>query len=84
VKFGTILLEPHTSNSDADLAYLTAVTAAAYIRLGQLAPARNLLKEQWSQIRQPGIYEFPLVNLIALTQAGGSGSPHGWAPARPK
>ena len=69
VRLGTILLGQHVSNSEADLAYLTTVTAAAYIRMGQVAQARSLLKEQMRRTHQMGLYEFALVDLMALTQA---------------
>jgi len=57
-------------NSPADLTYLATVTAAAYIQMGQIAPAHHLLQEQWSRIDHPGLYHLALVNLLALTQTG--------------
>ena len=80
VRLGTILLGPQVSNSETDLAYLTTVAAAAYIRIGQVAQARSLLKEQLSRTHQLGLYEFPLVDLVALTQTDGPGSSSQMSP----
>jgi hypothetical protein len=69
-KFGTDLLGRQASNSGADLAYLSTVTAAAYIRMGQIAPAHNLLEEHWDKIDHSGPYRLSLFSLRA--QSGGA------------
>jgi spermidine synthase len=70
VKFGTDLLARQAPNSGADLAYLTTITVAAYIQMGQIAQAHRLLEEQWSKFDHSGLYRIPLLNLLALTQSG--------------
>jgi spermidine synthase len=56
--------------TESDLAYLTTVTAAAYIRMGQVAQARDILKEQTKKLDRSESYWFPLLDLLALTQSG--------------
>ena len=75
VKFGTDLLGQKTSNSQADLPYLTTVIASAYIQLGQIAQAHRVLEEQWGKFDHSGPYRLPLLILLALTQPGSTGSP---------
>jgi spermidine synthase len=65
VKFGTDLLERQASNSKADLAYLSTVTAAAYIHMGQIAQAHHLLEQQWEKLDHSGLYRIPLLSLLA-------------------
>ena len=72
VKLGTELLGQQASNSEHDLAYLTTVTAAAYVRLGQIAQARSLLQLQWRRFNHGGQFEFALRDLWALTRSVGS------------
>jgi spermidine synthase len=72
VQFGTELLGSDTSSSAADLAYLTTVTAAAYVRMGDMAQARSLLQAQWSRIDHTGQFELALRELRALTQSAGT------------
>jgi spermidine synthase len=74
VKFGSELLKTQAPTSEADLAYLTTVTAAAYIHMGQIEQAHNLLAEQLSKLDHSGEYYFPLLNLQALAQAGRPGA----------
>ena len=69
VKFGTELLGSHPSNSDDDLAYLTTVTAAAEVRMGEIAQARSLLQAQRPRLNHPGQFDLPLRELAALTQS---------------
>jgi spermidine synthase len=66
-KFGADLLG-QAPNSGADLAYLTTVTAAAYIQMGQTAPAHHLLEEQWNKFDHSGSYRISLLSLLALSQ----------------
>jgi hypothetical protein len=68
VKFGTDLLDSKAPSSGADLAYLTTVTAAARVQMGQSAQAHSLLEEQWSRCDHSGQYRVPLLTLVALTQ----------------
>ncbi|MFI4868572.1 MAG: spermidine synthase [Steroidobacterales bacterium] len=71
VKFGTALLAAHPSESD-DSAYLTTITAAALLRMGQTAQARNLLQAQASRPRHAGQFDLALRDLRALTRPGGA------------
>jgi spermidine synthase len=74
VKWGTVLLEPDVSNSEGDLAYLTTVTAAAYIRMGQPERAHSLLQQQLNRFNHAGQYDFPLLSLLLLTQSPNPGA----------
>ncbi len=74
MKFGTELLKTQAPNSRTDAAYLTTVTAAAYIHMGQIAKAHSLLEEQLSRLDRAGQYRFALLNLLALTQPGRPGT----------
>ena len=74
VKFAAELLKTQAPTSEADLAYLTTVTAAAYIHMGQIEQAHNLLAEQSIRLDHSGEYHFPLLNLQALTQADPPGA----------
>jgi predicted membrane-bound spermidine synthase len=72
VKYGMTLLEPQTRYVGDDLAYLTTVTAAAYVRMGQIAQARNLLQLRSTGYNSVGRFDLPIRELAALTRAGGS------------
>jgi len=72
VKLGNDLLGAHASNSDNDIAYLTTVTAAAYVGMGEIAQARLLLQEQWRRFNHAGQFELALRELQALTRSAGS------------
>jgi len=67
VKFGTDLLGQKATNLQADLPYLTTVTASAYIQMGQIQQAHRLLEEQWNKFDHSGPYRLPLLILLALT-----------------
>ena len=67
-KFGRDLIGSLAPITEADLAYLTTVTAAANIRMGQLELARSVLKEQLKKLNPSESYWFPLSNLLALTE----------------
>jgi hypothetical protein len=66
------------SSQRRHLAYLTTVTAAAYIRMGEVDLARGLLNEQSSKLNPSESYWFPLQNLLAFTK---SGQPEALVPA---
>jgi spermidine synthase len=68
VKFGTDLLGPDSSASADQLAYLTTVTVAALVRLGEIEQARNLLQAQWGRFDHAGQFDLALRDLRALTQ----------------
>jgi predicted membrane-bound spermidine synthase len=68
VKSGTELIGAQTPQSENELAYLTTVTAAAYLHLGQVDGARNLLQAQLGRIRQAGQFDLALRDLLALTR----------------
>ena len=77
VQLGSELLgsQPSASAPTAsagDLAYLTTVTAAAYIRMGEIAQARSLLQAQWRRIDHAGQFDLALRELLALTQSAGT------------
>jgi spermidine synthase len=69
VKFGNDLIESRAPITEADLAYITTITATAYIRMGQVALARSLLKEQSKKLDRSESYWFPLLSLLALSQS---------------
>jgi spermidine synthase len=68
VKFGTELLGTQPADSAADLAYLTTVTAAAHVHLGEMAQARSLLEEQWRRFNHAGQFDLALRDLLALAR----------------
>jgi hypothetical protein len=68
VKFGGELIGPQTPDAENQLAYLTTVTAAAYLRLGEVAGARGLLQAQVGRIRHPGQFDLALRDLLAQTR----------------
>jgi predicted membrane-bound spermidine synthase len=72
VRFGTMLLERKTVGSAEELSYLTTVTAAAYVRMGEIEQARSVLQAQWFQFNHTGKFEFALRELHALTLPGAS------------
>jgi len=72
VRFGTLLLGQPSANSAEELAYLSTVTAAAYVRMGEPEQARNLLQAQLHRFNQAGQFDFALRELVALTQLTGS------------
>jgi predicted membrane-bound spermidine synthase len=76
-KSGTELLRSPSSKPADDAAYLTTVSAAAYVRLGDIAQARSLLKAQWPRIGHAGRFEFALRDLLALTGGLPDESPTG-------
>jgi hypothetical protein len=73
VQWGTELLASRASISDDDAAYLTTVTAAALVRLGERARARELLQAQWSRFDHAGQFDLALRELLALTRSAGTG-----------
>jgi spermidine synthase len=70
VRYGTELLASRTPISQGDLAYLSTVTAAGYVQMGQIAQGRSLLQEQLKKLSGLGPYEFPVLDLLALTRPG--------------
>jgi hypothetical protein len=68
VRLGSGLLATATTHSDAETAYLTTVTAAAYVNLGRGMQAHTFLLEQWPRFNHAGPFEFALRDLRALTQ----------------
>ena len=71
VKLGTGLLGPPAENSVDDLAYLTTVTAAAYVRMGDDSQAHALLELEWGRLDHRGPFDFALRELLALTGSRG-------------
>ena len=68
VALGTSLLAPPSADSDSELAYLTTVTAAADVRMGEPARAQTLLRAQWGRFDHTGQFDFALRELNALTR----------------
>ena len=68
IRLGTGLLASSTAHSDDEAAYLTTVTAAAYVNLGRDAEAHALLQSQWSRFNHAGPFDFALRELRALTE----------------
>jgi hypothetical protein len=76
VKLGNSLLGSPAPVTDEDQAYLTTITATAYIQMDQIAQAHSLLlQEQSKKLNGSETYWFPLENLLALTQPGRQGRP---------
>jgi hypothetical protein len=69
VRFGTLLLGQSSANSAEELAYLTTVTAAAYVRMGESGQAHNLLQAQLRRFNHAGPFDFALRELMALTES---------------
>jgi spermidine synthase len=74
VKFGNDLLGSPAPITEDDLAYLTTITAAAYIQMDQIEQARSLLREQTKKLNRSESYRFPLANLLALTKSDTRGA----------
>jgi spermidine synthase len=72
VRFGSNLLGPASSASAEQLAYLTTVTVAALVRLGEIESARNLLQAQWGRFNHAGQFDLALRDLQALTRLAAS------------
>jgi predicted membrane-bound spermidine synthase len=70
VRLATGLLASGAVHSDSQVAYLTTVTAAAYVDLGREAQAHAFLQEQWPRFNHAGLFEFALLDLRALTEPG--------------
>ena len=73
VKYGGDLIGSTLPMTEADLAYLTTVTAAAFVRTGQVESARDILKEQSKRLNPAESYWFPLLDLVTFTESG-----HAW------
>ncbi|MGH8231020.1 MAG: hypothetical protein ACRESY_04290, partial [Steroidobacteraceae bacterium] len=70
-RLGSALLADDASTPDDDRAYLTTVTAAAWVRQGDLQRARTVLDRQWNTFGHSSRFEFALRELKALTQPRG-------------
>ena len=68
VKFGTALIALPSPIAERDLAYLTTVTAAAYVGMGKLAEAHELLQVQARRFIHGGQFTLALRDLVALTR----------------
>ncbi len=66
---GAQLLRAPAPLSRDERTYLTSALAAAYLRLGELTQARELLAEQWDRLDQGGEFALSLRELRALAQA---------------
>jgi len=61
------LLAPQSAGSSSELAYLTTVTAAADVGMGQSDRAQALLRAQWGRFDHAGQFDFALRELRAMT-----------------
>jgi hypothetical protein len=64
---GTDLLSPPAADPGRELAYLTTVTAAADVGMGEGARAQSLLRAQWDRFDHTGQFDFALRELRAMT-----------------
>jgi spermidine synthase len=71
---GTQLLAAPSALSLDERTYLTSALTTAYIRLGEIPQARDLLIAQWDQLDHGGELALSLNELLALAQAGGNPS----------
>jgi predicted membrane-bound spermidine synthase len=71
VKLGTALLAADLSDPEDERAFLTTVTAAAFMRMGEIDLARGLLQAQWPLIKHAGPFDLALRDLRALAQSAG-------------
>jgi spermidine synthase len=67
VQLGTALLTSGAAHSDSEIAYLTTVTAAAYVNLDRDAEAHALLQNEWTRFDHAGPFEFALRDLRSLS-----------------
>jgi spermidine synthase len=83
VTLGKRLLQAPSSLARDELAYLTSVVAAAYLRMGEASEARGVLTARWSELDHAGQLALPLDALLALAQAqAGSDNPHAASTAQ--
>jgi spermidine synthase len=71
---GTQLLAAPSALSRDERTYLTSALTTAYIRLGELPQARELLATHWEHLDHGGELALSLNELLALAQAGGNPS----------
>jgi spermidine synthase len=69
VQLGTTLLGAGSARSNEELTYLTILVAAAHVRMDELAQARDLLQTHWNLVDHSGKNDFPLRELLVLSQA---------------
>jgi spermidine synthase len=69
---GAKLLEASSSLSRDERTYVTSALAAAYVRLGKMPEARDLLAAQWDELDHAGELALSLRELLALAKAGGT------------
>ncbi|HSY08548.1 MAG TPA: hypothetical protein VK820_08445 [Steroidobacteraceae bacterium] len=68
-RLGAQLLATPAFVSQDELGYLTTATAAALIRLGQPAQARDLLQAQWDRFDHSGQFSLALGEVLALAES---------------
>lgn len=69
---GAHLLEASSSLSRDERTYITSALATAYVRLGKMSEARDLLAAQWDELDHAGELGLSLRELLALAKAGGN------------
>jgi hypothetical protein len=69
IQSGATLLGGRSDSSSEELTYLTTLVAAAHVRMGELAQARDLLQTHWNLVDHSGPYGLPLRELQVLSQA---------------
>jgi predicted membrane-bound spermidine synthase len=68
VRLGTRLLARPSHPPDGDVAFLTTVIGAAYVRMGENAQARTFVLAQWPRFDHTGPFDLALRDLEALTR----------------
>jgi hypothetical protein len=68
-RLGTDLLASPDVDLKDDITYVTVVSAAAQIHLGDFDSARRLLETQWPRINHSGKFAFALRDLRAIAAA---------------
>ena len=70
VRIATPLLETDSALTKDERTYLTTVLATAYVHLGELPQARNLLVSHWDQLDHGGEFALSLNGPLALSTGG--------------
>jgi hypothetical protein len=70
VALGARLMETSSSLEQDERTYIVAAMSTAYVRLGQLPRARELLMVQWDKLDHRGEFALSLRELLALAQLG--------------
>jgi len=83
VALGARLMETSSSLERDERTYIVAAMSTAYVRLGQLPQARELLMTQWDKLNHGGEFGLSLRELLALAQPGEHPALAGSRPTEP-